>query len=105
SNGSPAFADVFHYLQGRVPGFYIGFGAKDSNEVVPKPVPVISNIRTSYSPILFLDQMPVYDISSLIGININDIAYIKVFDPGFVGGGLSSAGGAIALYSKRGTEV
>ncbi|MFM9776276.1 hypothetical protein ACKI1Z_41755, partial [Streptomyces galilaeus] len=49
--------------------------------------------------------MPVYDISSLIGININDIAYIKVFDPGFVGGGLSSAGGAIALYSKRGTEV
>jgi hypothetical protein len=105
SNGSPAYADVFNYLQGRVPGFYIGFGVKDSNEVIPKPRPVITNIRTSYSPILFLDQSPIDDVNSLIGININDIAYIKVFDPGFVGGGLSSPGGAIALYSKRGTEV
>lgn len=105
SNGSPAFADVFNYLQGRVPGFYIGFGVKDTNEVIPKPRPVITNIRTNYSPILFLDQSPINDVNGLIGININDIAYIKVFDPGFVGGGLSSPGGAIALYSKRGTEV
>jgi hypothetical protein len=86
---------VFTFLTGKVAGLQIsnttsGVGA----------LPTLT--WRGQTPQLFLDQTPV-DISQLANINMNDVAYVKVFRPPFFGslaGG--GAGGAIAVYTKRG---
>ncbi|HPZ87288.1 MAG TPA: hypothetical protein PLQ32_04230, partial [Flavihumibacter sp.] len=42
------------------------------------------------------------DLSMIQGMNMNDIAMIKVFRPPFMGG-FGGAGGAIAVYAKKGS--
>ena len=37
-------------------------------------------------------------------VNVNDVAYIKVFRPPFMGG-FNGANGAIAIYTRRGNDV
>ena len=52
----------------------------------------------------FLDEMH-SDADMVGGINMNDIAYIKVFKPPFFGGTGGSPGGAIAVYTRKGADV
>ena len=42
------------------------------------------------------------DLSYLSSVNMDDVAYIKVFRPPFIGAVGGGAGGAIAIYSRKG---
>jgi len=50
---------------------------------------------------VFLNESP-SDISMIKSISMNDVAMIKVFRPPFFGAGGSGAGGAVAVYLKKG---
>lgn len=81
---------VLQYLQGKVAGLQIsGAGAQ------------MSMSWRGGTPLLYYNEMP-SDISMIQGMNMNDIAMIKVFRPPFMGGS-GGAGGAIAVYAKKGT--
>jgi hypothetical protein len=82
---------LFNYLQGRVPGLQI------SNPM--SPTPTLS--WRGGTPDLFLNEMHT-DASGLSTISMADIAYIKVFRPPFMGATGGGAGGAIAVYTKKG---
>jgi hypothetical protein len=51
----------------------------------------------------FLNEMPV-DAQTISTIAVPDIAYIKVFRPPFFGAFGGGAGGAIAIYTRRGGD-
>lgn len=89
-----ASVSIFQYLESRVPGLQIT-NAQSSQ-------PTLS--WRGMTPALFLDQMPV-DESFLSTVNVNDIAYVKVFRPPFLGAIGGGAGGAIAVYSRRGDDA
>jgi hypothetical protein len=55
------------------------------------------------APQLFLDEVAT-DASFISSVNVNDVAYIKVFRPPFMGG-FNGANGAIAIYTRRGNDV
>lgn len=82
---------IFQYLQGRVPGLIVS----RTNGFSP-----IVRFRSGY-PTLFLDEMRV-DAQMLSMVNVNDIAYVKVFRQPFVGAFGSNS--AIAVYTKDGDE-
>jgi hypothetical protein len=52
---------------------------------------------------IYLDEMPV-DAQTIAGIPMADIAYIKVFRPPFMGAFGGGAGGAIAVYTRKGGD-
>ena len=52
---------------------------------------------------LFLDEMPVTS-DMLTSIPVNDIAYIKVFSPPFMGATGGGSGGGIAIYTRKGGD-
>lgn len=85
--------DVLSYLKGRVAGLSItgSSGAGGQQSV---------SWRGS-TPSFFLNEMPI-DIGQLSNTSITDIAYVKVFQPPFLGAFGGGAGGAIAVYTKRG---
>ncbi|MBR2649214.1 MAG: hypothetical protein IKD55_10270 [Sediminibacterium sp.] len=84
--------DIFSYLQGRVPGLQIsGMGAQASLS------------WRGATPQLFLDEMPT-DVNMISGIPVQQVAYIKVFRPPFFGAIGGGAGGAIAIYTKKGDD-
>jgi len=91
-----SYPDIFWYLQGRVAGLQI-----DDNG---------ANVNLRWRggrPQLFLDEMPVR-VEELRTTMIDEIAYIKVFRPpffGFGGGYNSGEGGAIAVYTRKGSDV
>lgn len=87
--------NVFQYLQGRVPGLIIS-----GPNMVRQPFVITYRMGR---PALFLDEMRV-DASLLSNINMNDIAFIKVFRPPFVGAVGGGGSGAIAVYTKEGDE-
>jgi hypothetical protein len=45
------------------------------------------------------------DVSQLQNINMNDVAMIKIFRPPFFGAMGGGAGGAIAVYTKKGAAL
>ena len=55
------------------------------------------------TPDLFLNEMRT-DAQGLSSISMSDIAYIKVFRPPFMGATGGGAGGAIAVYTKKGGQ-
>lgn len=83
---------VLEYLQGKVPGLQIttagGAGATWRGS------------GTSF----FLNESP-SDVSMFQGINMRDVALIKVFKPPFMGGFGGGSGGAIAVYTKKGAAA
>ncbi|HKH61505.1 MAG TPA: hypothetical protein VKA49_11775 [Flavitalea sp.] len=83
---------VFQYLQGKVAGLQITSGAG---------TPTLS--WRGGTPDLYLDQMQM-DASTLQGIPMSDVAMVKVFRPPFFGGFGGGSGGAIAVYTKKGTS-
>lgn len=85
--------DVFHYLQGMVAGLQINFS---------NGTPTLT--WRGSSPDLFLDEMRT-EADVLNNMSMNDIAYIKVFRPPFFGAMGGGAGGAIAIYTRKGGDV
>jgi len=87
---------VFNYLQGYVPGLQISQGGGGMSEW-----------QLSWrggTPSLFLDEMPT-DINMAGNIPMSDIAYIKVFRPPFFGAFGGGSGGAISIYTKKGSDI
>jgi hypothetical protein len=80
---------VLQYLQGKVAGLQISTAGGQSA--------TWRGSNTSF----FLNEMQA-DISTLQNINMRDVAMIKVFRPPFMGGTGGGAGGAIAIYTKKG---
>lgn len=89
---NPIAMNVFQYLQSRVAGLQI---QGDMNN------PTLS--WRGGTPQLYLDQVPV-DVSMISSLPITDIAMVKVFRPPFMGGAGGGAGGAIAIYTRRGGD-
>lgn len=84
--------NIFSYLQGRVAGLQISTGGGGTQLQ-----------WRGATPALFLNEMPV-DVSAIENIPVNDIAYVKAFRPPFFGATGGGAGGAIAIYTKKGGE-
>ena len=84
--------NIFTYLQGKVAGLQI-------NTTGNTP----SLQWRGGSPQLYLDETPA-DASFLSSLSANDVAYIKVFRPPFMGG-FNGANGAIAIYTRKGNDV
>jgi hypothetical protein len=87
--------DIFSFLQGRVPGLQIQNGGMGDGATV--------TWRGSNTT-LFLNEMQV-DASMLAGTPVSDIAYVKVLRPPFFGATGGGPGGAIAIYTKKGSDV
>lgn len=91
----PAFSaalNVLQYLQGRVAGLQISMGS-----------PVTATRRGSTTS-FFLNEMPV-DADMVQNTPMSDVAMVKVFDPPFFGASGGGAGGAIAVYLKKGANT
>ena len=84
---------VFQYLQGRVAGLQINASQN----------PPTLTWRGG-SPTLFLNEMRA-DAQQLSNTPMSDIAYIKVFSPGQSGVIATSGGGAIVVYTKKGSDI
>jgi hypothetical protein len=54
-------------------------------------------------PQIYLDEVPATP-DFISSVSVNDVAYIKVFRPPFMGG-FNGANGAIAIYTRRGNDV
>ena len=85
--------DIFWYLQGKVAGLQI---SEDG---------INTRLRwRGAHPELFLDEIRA-TTQELKTIQIDDIAYIKVFRPPFFGSFGSGEGGAIAIYTRKGEDI
>jgi hypothetical protein len=85
--------DVLSYLQGKVAGLNItGSGTQAT-----------ASWRGG-TPDLFMNEMQT-SMDQLQTVNVNDIAYIKVFRPPFFGSIGGGSGGAIAIYTKKGKDA
>ena len=90
---STSYTSIFQYLTGKVAGLQISGNGSD-----------VSMQWRGSTPTLFLDEMP-SDISMISSIPVSDVAYVKVIRPPFVGAVGGGAGGAIAIYTRRGNDV
>lgn len=85
--------DILSYLQGRVAGLTItGSGSSAT-----------MSWRGS-TPEIFVNEMR-SDIDQVVNIPVTDIALVKVFRPPFFGASGGGAGGAIAIYTKKGVDA
>jgi hypothetical protein len=87
---------VLQYLQGKVAGLTI--------TTAGGPGSAGSVTWRGGTPSFFFNESPV-DLSYLSSVNMNDVAYIKVFRPPFIGAVGGGANGAIAIYSRKGGDV
>lgn len=85
---------ALQYLQGKVAGLMI------NNATTPNPSVSWRGAPTD----IFVDEMPI-TTDAISTINVQDIAYIKVFRPPFFGSFGGGPGGAIAIYTRRGSEI
>jgi hypothetical protein len=84
--------NALNYLQGKVAGLQIYGSGSD-----------YTASWRSGTPAFFLDEMPV-DIEEISLLPVSEIAMIKVFSPPFIGAFGNGAGGAIAVYRKKGGD-
>ncbi len=82
---------ILDYLRGRVGGLQISTNGQPSVT------------RRGSNTSLFLDEMTV-DIDMLQSTPMSNVAMIKVFDPPFFGATGGGAGGAVAVYTKKGSS-
>ena len=84
--------DIFQYLRGKVAGLQIN---------TTTDPPTLS--WRGGTPQLFMDEMPATpDLIS--SVPVADVAYVKVFQPPFIGAAGGGAGGAIAIYTRKGGD-
>ena len=89
---SSSYLNIFNYLQGRVAGLQINNSGSN-----------VSLVWRGSATTTFLNEMQV-DANTLSGISVADIAYVKVFRPPFFGSSGGGAGGAIAIYTRKGGD-
>lgn len=85
--------NIFQYLQGKVAGLQIS-------------VSPMGDASLSYrggTPQMFLDESPV-DATVISSLPVNDVAYVKVFPPPFIGASGGGSGGGIAIYTRKGGD-
>ena len=92
-NGS-SYRTVLDYLQGKVAGLQI-------SSVGPEGA---SLSWRGGSPSLFVNEMNA-DVNLIQSTQMSDVAMIKVFRPPFFGAVGGGAGGAIAVYTKKGAAA
>ncbi|TDX00412.1 hypothetical protein [Dinghuibacter silviterrae] len=92
NNMAQSYFDILSFLQGRVAGLQIS-GA----------YPNLSAHYRGGTPAFFVDEMNT-DENMLESIPVADIAYVKVFEPPFVGATGGGPYGAIAIYTRRGGD-
>ncbi len=85
--------NVLSYLQGRVAGLSITSANTTNGQS--------SVTWRGGTPLFYLDESPV-DIQQITSMSMNDVAYVKVFQPPFFGAFGGGANGAIAVYTNRG---
>jgi hypothetical protein len=93
---SAGYANVLTYLQGKVAGLSIEVDGGGNATATWR------GSKTAF----YRDEFNI-DINTLLNMPISDIAMIKVFEPPFMGGfgpNGGGEGGAIAVYTKRGSE-
>ncbi|MEO6315891.1 MAG: hypothetical protein ABIU63_17870 [Chitinophagaceae bacterium] len=83
---------IFQYLQGKVAGLQINTGGGTP-----------SLTWRGGTPVFYLDEIQ-SDVNFIQNLNMNDVAYVKVFSPGTTGVISSTGGGAIAIYTKKGGD-
>jgi hypothetical protein len=84
--------DIFQYLQGKVAGLQIN--------ATTSP-PTLS--WRGGTPQIYLDEMPTSP-DMISSVPVSDVAFIKVFQPPFMGGSGGGSGGAIAIYTRKGSD-
>jgi hypothetical protein len=89
NNPASGYINILDYLQGRVPGLQINGESMQWRGGTPQ---------------LFLDEIPT-DVDMIGNVPVSDIAFIKVFRPPFMGASGGGSGGAIAIYTRRGSDV
>jgi len=97
--------NVFQYLQNLIPGMTMSLpilGANGAEDANSNNVPGL-NWRDG-TPDIFLNEM-LSDAEQTMGIQMSDIAYIKVFRPPFMGSSGSGPSGAIAIYTKKPSDL
>lgn len=87
-----SYIDILSFLQGRVPGLTIS-----------GHFPTVSARYRGGTPAFFVDEMNT-DVDMLENIPVTDIAYVKVFEPPFMGASGGGPYGAIAIYTRRGGD-
>ncbi|WP_026769131.1 hypothetical protein [Asinibacterium sp. OR53] len=92
---------IFDFLTGKVPELEIGnnIGATATENVVEFRKGAVT---------FYLNETPI-PASEVQRIDVSNVAYIKVFNPPFVGGlkdnqWQTASGGAIAIYTKKGVD-
>lgn len=83
---------ILDYLRGKVAGMQISTDGDGSIT------------RRGSNTDVFLNEMNV-DIAMLQSTPMSDVAMIKVFDPPFFGASGGGAGGAVAVYTKKGANL
>lgn len=81
---------VIDFLASRVAGLNISVNPEDSQRVSWR----------GFEPAYFVDEIQT-DIEGIMSIPTSDIALVKVMRPPFYGVSMGSAGGAIAVYTKK----
>ncbi|HEU5052752.1 MAG TPA: hypothetical protein VFT78_06550 [Hanamia sp.] len=90
-----SYTDIISYIQGKVPSLYF--------DNVAQKFLWMRNRAGENGPALYLNEMgTTYGVLS--SISVSNVAYIKVFRPGFVGAAGSGTGGAIVIYTKIGKD-
>lgn len=90
-----SYTDIVSYLEGKVGGL--------SFDHMSGKFMWMRNRGGENVPTLYLNEMATtYDMIS--SIPVTNVAYIKVFRPGFVGGAGSGTGGAIVIYTRMGAD-
>ncbi|MCW3087106.1 MAG: hypothetical protein JWQ78_492, partial [Sediminibacterium sp.] len=88
-----AAQNVLNYLQGKVAGLMIsGSGSQTT-----------LNWRGA-SPDIYVNEFKT-EVDMVQSLSVSDIAFIKVFRPPFFGSSGGGSGGAIAIYTKKGTDA
>jgi hypothetical protein len=82
---------ILDYLRGKVAGLQITTNGPTGGSIT----------RRGSNTDVFLNEMNA-DISTLQSTPMSDVAMIKVFDPPFFGATGGGAGGAVAVYTKKG---
>lgn len=89
------YTDIVSYLEGKVGGL--------TYDRTAQKFVWMRNRAGENSPTLYLNEMATsYDMISTIPVA--NVAYIKVFRPGFVGGAGSGTAGAIVIYTRMGAD-
>ena len=90
-----SYTDIVSYLEGKV-------GGLSFDHMAGKFV-WMSNRAGENGPAIYVNEMQTnYDMLS--SLPVANVAYIKVFRPGFVGGAGSGTGGAIVVYTRMGAD-